>query len=391
MVEPGPLGGKARTLTLSPGWRVETGPHSFTGRAVALRGLALSLGLADRIAPCGVLARSRYLLRGERLRKAGPGLLASWPVLSGLFKRVDDPEDVTVHRWFASRLGAAFADGPLGAMCAGIWATSPDRVDMATGFPLIYAAVRTWGTLASALFHQDRGATGTYSLQGGLGALGEAARSRLGQSGVAEALAEGLAAESGGWTVATARGHMHADAVILAGDAPKSAALLAPIAPEAAACLGQVAYAPLTVAHWIAANAGYPRGFGFLAEPASRIHSLGTLFVSDVLPERAPAGMRSFATMFADATMTDAAVQAALQAEHRTLTGHDLQIEGLHILRHPRAVAAPLPGHMARVAALHRALPPGIALAGSYLGAGAMEDAVRSGREAAARVLAAGV
>lgn len=385
LVEPGPLGGRARTETIAPGWRVELGPHSFTGRAEAFRSLTHALGLDDQIEATRPVARARFVLRGGKLRKAGPGLLASWPVLSGLFRRVQDPQDVSVRDWFAARMGDEFADGLLAAMCAGIWATSPDRVDMAVGFPLIHAAVAKHGTIASAAWNRERGGvTGMFSLRGGLGAIGDAARIQLGQNGVIEATADALVAEDGGWTIATAKGPVHADAVVLAAEAPATAALLDALAPNAAATLRSVEYSPLTVAHWMARDARYPLGFGFLTEPASRIRSLGTIFVGDILEDRVPSGARSFATMLPDATLTDEAVLAALQLEHRTLTGHDVTIDGLHIVRHPHAVAVPRPGQARRLEGLQADLPAGIVLAGSYLGAGAMDDAVRSGQAAAA-------
>ncbi len=273
-------------------------------------------------------------------------------------------------------------------MTAGIWATSPDRVDMAAGFPAIREGVRTHGSIAAAFLRRERGVVGTFSLQGGLGSIGDAARIALGQTGVANVAADGLAADAAGWTVTTVQGSLHADAVVLAGDAAASAALLTTVSLGAAAALSAMEYSPLAVAHWIAADAQYPRGFGFLAEPASRMHSLGTLFTSDILPDRAPAGLRSFTTMFSDPDVADEAVRTALLAEHRALTGRDVAIAGLHVVRHPRAVAVPRPGHAARVAALQANLPPGIALAGAYLGAGAMEDAVRSGLAAAVAILA---
>lgn len=387
IVEPGSLGGKARTEALTPDWRVEHGPHSFTGRADAVRVLAHSLGIGDRVESADGNARARYLLRAGRLRRAGPGLLMSWPILKGIFRRVEDPPDVSVYEWFASRLGVPFADGPLGAMTAGIWATSPDRIDMETGFAGIHRVVRQHGTIVGALVRRDRGPMGTFTIRGGLGALGDAARVMLGQSGVAAVAAEGLSADGTGWTMTTAQGPLHADALVLAGDARSSAQLLRTLAPDAAQTLDAVEYSPLAVAHWTAADARYPRGFGFLAEPASRVHSLGTLFVGDVLRDRAPVGFRSFATMFADSAITEDHARTAIEAEHRLLTGHAVALERLHIIRHARAVSVPRPGHAKRMAALRAALPAGVTLAGAYLGAGAMDDAVRSGLAAAATLL----
>lgn len=390
LVDEAELGGKAQTIEAAPGWRVERGPHSFTGRADALRGLVDRLGLGARVEPTAPAARSRFLVRGGALVRAGPGLLASWAVISGMFKRVEDADDASVWDWFAARLGPAFADGPLGAMCAGIWATDPRRVEMAAGFPTIHALVRQQGSIAGAALARERSATGTFTVHGGLGAIAGAARAALGPSRVHGGRVSGVRRAGASWIVTVDAVEIPADHVIVACDAGRAGDLLAGVAPAACAALAEVEYAPLLVAHWLAKDARYPAGFGFLAEPASRIGSLGTLFVSDALPGRAPAGSRSFASMFADPRATDDEARATVEAEHEALTGARVTLDGLHVIRHPRAVALPAPGHAARVARVRAGLPAGLHVAGSYLGGGAMDDAVRSGTVAAGELGPAG-
>ena len=55
----------------------------------------------------------------------------------------------------------------------------------------------------------------------------------------------------------------------------------------------------------------------------------------------------------------------------------------MQVVRWPRAVFQPAVGHASQVARLRSALPPGVALAGSYFGGAAMKDAVLSGFAAA--------
>ena len=48
VVDPAGAGGKAGSLEPAPGWRIETGPHTFTHRAEPVFRLAARLGMADR-------------------------------------------------------------------------------------------------------------------------------------------------------------------------------------------------------------------------------------------------------------------------------------------------------------------------------------------------------
>jgi oxygen-dependent protoporphyrinogen oxidase len=198
---------------------------------------------------------------------------------------------------------------------------------------------------------------------------------------------EELAAVPGGWEAAGGR----FDAIVVAVEAGAAARLVAKVAPRAADALCSVRYSPLVVAHWLSPDAAFPHGFGWLSPPGSRRPLIGTLFASDLHPERCPPGFRSFASMLGgtmdpEALELDAtAVRRILVDEHRALTGRDVTIDGLHLVYHPRAVAIPGPGHLARVSAALD-LPPGLALAGAWCGSGAMNDAVASGFAAAARL-----
>ncbi len=401
--DPAPAGGKARTLEPQPGWRVEWGPHSFLHRADALWTLAAELGIAEQAMKLGAAAKARYLVRGGRLRKAplGAFTVSEWAgVLRGMFRRVPDVPGESVYDWFARRFGTAFARGPLDAMITGIWACDPAAVEMEAAFPTVARLVRERGTVFGALraaradaAAREPGAgarpTGTYGFPLGMGALADAAVDRLGPGAFVHARVDGLTRVGARYHLDTAAGPVEADAVVLAVEAPAAARLLARIAPGAVEPLGAVRYAPLAVAHWLSPDAALPHGFGFLAAHAEDRPTLGTIFVSDLYPDRVPPGTRSFATMFGGARRPgDAEIDAQearrrIEAEHRALTGRSVTLGGLHLVRHAAAVAPPAPGHAARIAAVRAAVPPGLAVAGAWCGAGAMDDAVRAGFDAA--------
>lgn len=385
--DPEPAGGKARSLRLRPDWQIEWGPHSFTGRATPMFQLLQELELEAQ--PLGGQARSRYLRRDGVLKKAGPLALRPselWELLRGLFRRVAHHPEESVATWVERQLGPAVARGPLPAMLKGIWACAPDEVEMAAGFPALAEAVARQGSLWSALRSLKGGTGGTYTVEGGLGKIAATIVKNTGspQPGRVQALARAGA----DWRVETLEGAELFDGVVLATEAGSAARLLAPHASAAGlAALGAVRYAALTAAHWLTMSSSLPHGFGYLSADPGPI--LGSIFVSDLLPDRCPPGHRAFTTLIAESApaLERQALVQLLQQEHRQLTGDSVEIVDVHRVEHPFAVAIPGPGHQARIEQIRSGLPHSLALAGSYLGAGAMPDAISSGREAAERLL----
>jgi oxygen-dependent protoporphyrinogen oxidase len=395
-----PPGGKARTIDAGPGWRVEWGPHTFLHRADALWAFAAELGVADRAVPVGAVARARYLVRNGRLAKAPLGALDLgqwWSLARGLFRRVPDVPGESVYAWVTRRFGRAFADGPVDAMMTGIWASDPDQIEMDTAFPTVSGLVRAHGSVFAALRAARRAPkgprpAGTYAFPEGMGVLAASAMHRLGADALFRAQVDSVVRRPGGWAVRAGGEELGADVVVLATEAPAAAALLEPTAPESAAALREIRYAPLAVAHWLALDSALPRGFGWLSAHRDARPLLGTIFASDLFPERAPPGTRAFTTMFGgarrpdDATIDVAEATRRIEEEHLALTGARPRLGGVHVVHHPAAVAPPAPGHAARIQRVRGGLPGGLAVAGAWCGAGAMDDAVRAGFDAAAAI-----
>ncbi len=389
-------GGKARSVSPLPDWSVEWGPWSFTHRAEPIFKLAEAMGVEVELLP----RQARYLVVGERLRRAGPGAL-SWAALAelagGLFRAprfepvegrtsADLPDGASVAEVVRSTFGPALLAEAVVPMLHGIYACSPEDVDFAAAFPRLAAGfdggASPWAAVRS--LPKPARTQGIWVVRGGIGSLTR----RLGeQLAVRRRRVTRLTGVPGGYELNTDEGSFFAERVLIATDATDAAALLAEVAPQAAAYAAAVRYAPLVVAHWLAPDAAFPRAFGWLAGPGLGV--LGTVHASDLLPDRCPPGKRSFATMIGGAAepgalgLEDGAIADRITDVHRRLTGKNLTIEELFVVRHPRAVAIPGRGHLRRIEALCAALPPGLAVAGAWCGAGAMPDAVEAGQRAA--------
>lgn len=397
LVEPGPLGGKAQTLDLAQGWRVEEGPHTFLGRHLALGWLVDRLGL--RRVPLAPASRARFLARSlgdadVRLQRASPALL--FPFLPGLFRALPVRENASVLDLLAERLGPGVA--PLAdAICRGVWGSPAREVCAWAALPRLCASLsanRSVAGAAAALWLASRRARtprGSFTLAEGMGGIGRAAVGALGPTRRLECAAKALHRDAAAWVVETAGAPLRAREVVVAAPAGAAAELVGPHAPASAAALQAVRYAPLAVLHALSADSAWPAGFGVLRADAPT-RALGTLFASDLVPGRAPPGRRATACMVGGSedgpalALSEADAGRLVADEERRLAGRAASVERLHVVRHAQAVAVPTAGVHAAVAGA--ALPAGLHLAGSYLGAGAMDDAARSGIEAAARVAA---
>lgn len=373
--DPGTLGGLAHTAEPLPGWTVETGPHTFLGRSRHLLELLGLLGLRDEVVP--LPAGARFLRRWGRLRRFPLALGEVLRVVVGLVR--NPASGPSVRDWFAARFGRSVADEVVGAVVTGIWAASPGQLDMASCFPSLHQS----GSILRFL-RRPREPRGTFTLVQGLGRIGVAAQSRF--MHVATEIHE-VVPRGQGWVLRSEGEEVRTEAVVLAVPGWRAGALL----PWTG--VPGVRYAPILGAHWLSGDAAFPPGFGYLAAPAEGAPVLGTIFTSFLFPGRVPSGTRGGVTLLGGTRepgavdLDDAAVRDRLAREHRALTGHTLSLDALYLVRRPRAVALPTPGHASRVASI-RTPAPRLALAGAWCGAGAMDDAARSGFEAANQVCA---
>lgn len=170
-----------------------------------------------------------------------------------------------------------------------------------------------------------------------------------------------------------------------------AAALLAPHAPDVARHVAAVRVPPLTtVTMFFAPHAGDVRGFGVLFPALAGVRALGVLFNADIFDGRGDFRSETWLVGDRDPGMTrwpEAALLEALAEDRTCLTGRRDAPLAAFVTRWAHAV----PVYDSAILDVKRAvagLPPGIALAGNYLGQIGVAALLDLGRAAADRLTA---
>ena len=327
-----------------------------------------------------------------------------------------DGADETLANFIRRRLGAEALETLAEPLLAGIHSADPERQSILATFPRFRALEEQHGGLIRGMLasrppttdHQAQSSS-VVSRQSSVvssspfitlrGGVGELVRTLVEQLGGRMIAGRGVAAL--GYEPTAARPYhvrlddgeaLEADAVIMTAPAFAGADLVAPFQPALAAALRAIRYVTtgtisLAYRH---ADVGRPLdGFG-LVIPRGEGRRLNALtMTSSKFAARAPKGyalLRAFVggSRTPDVVeLDDAALLALVRAELRDILGIEDAPLWSRIYRWPLANPQYDVGHLERVDALERLLPPGLHLAGSaYRGVG-IPDCVRGGQLAA--------
>jgi oxygen-dependent protoporphyrinogen oxidase len=199
-----------------------------------------------------------------------------------------------------------------------------------------------------------------------------------------------------GWLVNTAAGGSSFDAVILATPTPAAAQLIRHSAPAVAQELAEIRYSSsITVGLVYDASVQLPDGFGFLVPRKENKRLLACTFVHNKFPHRAPEN-RSLLRCFLGGSRGEAALTLSsdeiLSIVRRELD-EILDITeaplAARVYKWPSSMAQYSVGHLDRLERIGQLLQetPRLTLAGNgYRGIG-VPDCVRTGREAATKML----
>jgi len=424
----GRIGGNVRTDVVE-GCIVEAGPDSFLTAKPWARELAAELGLAGELISSNDAERRTYMLRGGKLISLPEGLqlfvpsrpvpaffspLFSWRTKLAFMREMIAPPlplaaeaDESVASFVERHFGSELVETLAAPLLAGVYGGDAARLSARSVMPrlveveaehrsLVRAAMRSSGRS-----REQQGASASIftSMRHGLQQLTDAMAAQLLPGSVQlNAPLSALRAESAGWRAVLANGsnEMFTD-VIIATPTYISAALLESAAAKASGLLGSFEHTSSTTVAF-----GYrteeipalPKGFGFLvgrsAAQAQTARLLACTFVDQKFAHRAPQGMkvlRMFVACGDDAGEEE--LVRTLRAELQRVLGIAAQPRFVRVYRWPRAMLQHHIGHLERVRRLQEEVSqlPGVQLAGGGIFGVGLPDAVKSGRDAAKRVL----
>ena len=404
-------GGNLRTLR-KDGWQMEWGPNGFLDNEPATLRLVDRLGLDEQLERSSDAARRRFLLINGRLQEiptSPPAFLKSGmmpltaklrmagelfvPGRKDLGVAAERPEtDETIAAFGERRLGKAFTEVMLDPMVKGVFGGEAKQLSLAAAFPRMVELENQYGGLFRAMIalsrnkkradKTDAGPSGTlHSFFGGMATLIDAlaaeletdARSEL----VLSAETQAINRISDAWEV-TVHGENHGpfDMVIDAAPAHAAAGHLKTLDEEIANALQTIPFSPMAVI-----ALGFPRdqvahdldGFGLLVPGREKRDLLGALWTSSIFSGRSPGDrvlIRCMAGGSGNPTimsLTDDELTGVICSELRPLLGLRGKPEMVTVIRHERAIAQYLPGHLARLKKIDQRLEqhPGLFLAGS--------------------------
>jgi len=425
LVEASPrLGGKIRTTSFG-GVPIDEGADAFLARVPWAVDLCRELGLDDRlISPSG---EGAFLLSRGKLRpipkKSVLGVPTSLPALvaSGaisplgmaragldLIKPDNWPgKDESVSELITRRLGPEIAQRLVDPLIGSIMASDASNMSAQIVAPQLSDATRKNRSLIRALRAQRKLAAAGPKVpifngfEGGVGVLIDRLARAIPDVDVqiSNKVTE-LSSVDGFYTLGTERGGLDADSVIIATPASAAAALVSPHAPEAGDILARVEYASvvLVTVSFDAASVAHPmNGTGFLVPRAEKMLMTACSWGHRKWPHWAPDDdrvvLRVSAGRHGDERamhLDDDELVESLLAELAPILRIDGTVLEWRVSRWPDSFPQYPPGHGAEVtraeADLSRNLP-GITIAGaSYRGVG-VPACIRSGNEAAARIL----
>jgi len=398
------------------GCLVEAGPDSFLTEKPWAAELCGKIGLAGQLIGSNDSERKTYIVARGQLVVMPDGLMFMVPtkimptVLSPLFswgtkirmaaewfhppRRASEDETVAdmVKRHYGPEMVELLAD----PLLSGVYGGEATGLSVRAVLPRFADMESKHGSLGRAMLkaRKKMGAAASVparplfsSLKDGMQQMVNALVARLDARALnTSSLVQSLIRQDNGWTVSAGYQTDHFDAVIIAIPARE---------------LGEINYSSsvtVTLGYDEKVRRGLPPGFGFLVPRSEGHRMLAATFVHNKFPHRAPEN-RALVRCFLGGARDEAILEASekeileiVRVELRKIVGVALNVEPLfaRVYKWKSAMAQYSVGHLERlqrIEALRQKLP-GLALAGNgYNGIG-VPDCVRSGTEAAGKILA---
>jgi protoporphyrinogen/coproporphyrinogen III oxidase len=413
---------------------VEGGPDSFiTEKPWALK-LCERIGLASRFVSTQTAYQKIYVVHRGKLEALPDGffLLAPtrfWPfirtplfswvgklrIAGDLFlRRGDVHDDESLGAFVRRRFGDEALERVAQPLVGGIYASDPDKLSLTATMPRFKEMERErrsviWAMRSEQKRRPRNRETGSgarwglfVTLAGGMQELVDTLARRLpeGSIQVNAPVTNVIRDRNGhGWFLPVKEGKgLQADAIILATPAFRAGQLLASTAHDAADELKRISYASTATVSLAYRREDFPRepdSFGFVVPAIERRKIIACTFSSLKYPGRAPNGhvlLRAFVggalqrELFND---NDATMEKNVRNELASLLGITALPRLVRIWRHANSMPQYYVGHDTRISRIETLLNQfsTLALAGSaYHGVG-ISDCVRTGEEAAEKIV----
>lgn len=397
----------------APPFIMEGGPESFVTRKPEVWQLACELGIRDQVIAARDEARSIFILTdGQPLAvPMHPIRFLTSPLLSwrGKLRLLAepfipprrDPGDESLASFAARRLGAEAEERLISPLLGGIYNANPREQSVLVTAPIMRDLERAHGGLLRGMIARRKRRAAPVSdapparfitFANGSQTLIEALTARLTGQLRLNAPVSALRPLAAGYDVILNDGERWpAAAVILATPAGVTARILAEHFPESARLLSAIRHSSLGTAALIYRAddmAGVLPFSGVMIPRREQRRIDAVTWPSRRARERTPAGYELLRVFYgggdpALATLPEAALIAIIQAELRDLFGIHAQPQHYVVARWVEEYAQAQVGHLDLVAAIERALPAGLFVAGASYRGLAVPDCIRQGREAA--------
>jgi len=298
------------------GYLAEYGPHGFLDNCAESRALLTETGLEQACVRASLKEFVRYVCIDSKLMmipqsplKIATAPLIPWPdkfrVLGDLFKKPLGGEP-TVAKWAAYRFGTALLPY-VDAVFTGTYAGDYNELKIDAVMPGVRQLEFTHGSIirgALAKARKSRAQRGQgaplqmpsmTSFPDGMQRLPDRLSELIGAENIVfNTAVTAVKQTASGWQVETADQRFQAANLVVALPVNQSLRLLEPLQPPP---LKQIPEAWIATAVFGFKQGSLPPGFGFLSPERERRFTLGTLFSSNMFPNRAPHGHIVFETL----------------------------------------------------------------------------------------------
>ncbi len=409
------------------GCLVEAGPDSFLTEKPWAADLCREIGLGDQLIGSNDSERKTYIVARGKLVVMPDGLMFMVPtkiiptVLSPLFSLRTKirmaaewfhpphkaSEDETVAAMVERHYGSEMVDLLADPLLSGVYGGEASQLSVRAVLPRFADMESRHGSLGRAMLdaRKKMGANVPArplftSLQEGMQQMVDALVARLDANSLkTSSLVQSVTPQDDAWTVSAGYQSDQFDAVIIATPAHAAAALLQGTDENLSRDLGEIQYSSsvtVTLGYDEKVRRSLPPGFGFLVPRSAGRRMLAATFVHNKFPHRAPenrAIVRCFLGGARDEQILEASeeeILAIVRSELRQIIALNAEPLFARVYKWKSAMAQYSVGHLERLQRIEslRQKLPGLALAGNgYNGIG-VPDCVRSGAEAASKILA---